>query len=508
MRRGRGRRLLREYRLPALVVLGVVAWVLGYWGFTQLDDDHAASYRALQLFTLDAGDIVEEPVPWQLQIARYLAPIVALSAAITALLAVFGEQIQLLRVRFLTRNHTVVAGLGAKGSRLAFNLHDAGSKVVVVELDRANGLIEGCRERGIPVVRGDARDPSILRKARTARARNAVVLCGDDSRNLDVVPALGTPTVFVHIDSLDLRRTLAAEALGAPRSGVTVEPFNVYDTAAAALLERFPAGPTLLLAGLAGVGESLILRAANRWHTAEPPPAVALRVIVLDHGAEAQIERLKGRFPQLTRACSLRALDDDPASSRVDLVEEGFDATYVSLESQTDGLEAALALHDRRETQGSPVVLVLESEDAGVASILSEQLGSPEGLHTFGVLDRALTPELLFRGTNELLARARHDDYLRGPGVAAEAAVPWDELNEDYKRSNRHFAADIGHKLAAVGCALRPSPLASFDELVVFSDEEVELLGRMEHDRWSEERTLTGWSPTDGPRTTPTSSIR
>lgn len=481
-----------------LIVSAVVAWGLGYWGFTELKANYAASYRALQLFALDGGDVAD--APWQLQIARLLAPLVALSAAIGALLALFGAQLQLLKIRFLTRNHTILAGLGSKGSRLAFSLHKAGSNVVVIELDRANGLIEGCRERGISVVQGDARDPSILRKARASHARSAVVLCGDDGTNLEVVAALTASTVFVHLDSLDLRRTLAAESLGAVRSAIELELFNVHDTAAAVLLERFPAGPALLIVGLVGLGESLILRATNRWHTMEPRPAEPLRVTVVDRDAENQVEQLLGRFPELKEVCSIQAVDGDPASPRLDLREKRFSATYVLLESHADGLEAALSLHDRPETRGAPVVLILDSEGGGIADILSERLGSPEGLHTFGVLDRALTPDLLFRGTYELLARARHDDYLRGEDVTPEAAVPWDELDEDYKKSNRHFAADIGRKLAAVGCTVRPSPLAGFGKILDFTEEEVERLGRMEHDRWSTERKLAGWSPTDGER--------
>ena len=504
--RSRFRPVWRAARLPVLAVLAVTAWALGYWGFTELEDDHAASYRAVQLFALDAGD-VEDPAPWQLQIARFLAPFVALFAAIGALVTLFGEQLQLLRVRYLSRNHTVVAGLGSKGSKLAFALHDAGSRIVVVELDRANGLIDGCRERGIPVILGDARDPSILRKARAFRARYAVVVCGEDGTNLDVLVALSVPTVFVHLDSLDLRRTLAAEALGVSRTPVQLELFNVYEIAAGVLLERYPSGPSMLLVGLAGLGESLILRAANSWHIQEPRPSKPLSVTVLADGAEAELEQLLERFPELAEVCSFRPVDGDPCSSGLDLGAERFSAVYVSLERQADGLEAALALNDRGETRGSPVVLVLESKEAGISTLLQERLGPPPDLHTFGLLDQALTPELLLRGTNELLAKARHDDYVRGElakGITqaeSPALVPWSDLPDGYKGSNRHFAADVGRKLAAVGCALRPAPLAAIHgERIVFSDEEVDRLGRMEHDRWSEERKLSGWSPTDGPR--------
>jgi voltage-gated potassium channel Kch len=484
-----------EVRPLALLYAAVLAWLLGFLGFRELEDDRSAYYHALQLFTLDAGD-VDDP-PMTLEVARLLAPVVAFYAAIRALMAVFREQLQVSWVQLFTRNHTVVAGLGAKGSRLASNLHDAGSKVVVVELDRANGLSEGFRERGIPVVTGDARDAGILRKARPSRARNAVVVCGDDSTNLDVVAALSAPAVFVHVDSLDLRRTLAAEALAGAHP---LEPFNVYDVAAALLLERFPSGRNTLVVGWSDLAESVILRAANAWHAADPPASEKLRVTLLDDEAELHLRRLCERFPRLRGACELTSITGSLGADR-------FTAAYVTVESDAEGLEAALALNDRPGFQGVPVVLGVESEDAGAATLLNERLGPPEDLHPFGVLDNALTPELLLSGSVEVIARLRHGIYIRDEERKGEtretnpAMAPWDELDDDYKRSNRHFAADVGPKLAAVGCALRPSPLAGLEDgRVAFTEDEVELLGRMEHDRWSAERKLAGWKPTDGPR--------
>lgn len=309
--RTRFRPVWREARLPVLAALALAAWGLGFWGFSELEDDHAAHYRAFQLFALDAGD-VHDPTPWQLQIARFLAPFVALFAAIGALFTVFAEQLQFLRVRILTRHHTVIAGLGSKGSKLAFALHRAGARLVVIELDRTNGLIDSCRERGIPVVVGDAGDKSILRKARTGRARHAIVVCGDDGTNLDVLAALTVPTVFVHLDSLDLRRTLAAEALGAAGTPVQLELFNVDEIAAGELLERFPTGPSMLLVGLSQLGESLILRAANSWHALEPRRSEPLRVTVLADDAQTEVERLLERFPELAKVCSFQAVRGDP----------------------------------------------------------------------------------------------------------------------------------------------------------------------------------------------------
>jgi hypothetical protein len=98
----------------------------------------------------------------------------------------------------------------------------------------------------------------------------------------------------------------------------------------------------------------------------------------------------------------------------------------------------------------------------------------------------------------EQLARAVHEEYVQSRlaegGHAADdpSLVSWDELPETLKASNRSQAMQMEKKLGAVGCALVPlhgREAAPFK----FTDDEVEQLARMEHDRWVDERRRSGW---------------
>lgn len=70
--------------------------------------------------------------------------------------------------------------------------------------------------------------------------------------------------------------------------------------------------------------------------------------------------------------------------------------------------------------------------------------------------------------------------------------VPWDALPEHLQETNRQQADDIGAKLQAVQCSA--APLMDWDEpLFRFPPEEIELLARMEHDRWMAAKLRDGW---------------
>jgi hypothetical protein len=70
--------------------------------------------------------------------------------------------------------------------------------------------------------------------------------------------------------------------------------------------------------------------------------------------------------------------------------------------------------------------------------------------------------------------------------------VPWEELPEDLKNSNRHQADHIGVKLRKINCSI--APLAQMDaESFEFKQEEIEMLAEFEHERWVSERSEDGW---------------
>jgi uncharacterized membrane protein len=93
----------------------------------------------------------------------------------------------------------------------------------------------------------------------------------------------------------------------------------------------------------------------------------------------------------------------------------------------------------------------------------------------------------------EHLAQALHRIYLQaaidsGETLGSRPSLrPWDELPQELTESNRAQARRIGERLAAIGCLMVPTfdPSLTF----TFTDDEVHLLARLEHERWLAERT-------------------
>ena len=97
----------------------------------------------------------------------------------------------------------------------------------------------------------------------------------------------------------------------------------------------------------------------------------------------------------------------------------------------------------------------------------------------------------------ESMARAIHERYRKNQKgkkpLDDPAMQPWESLREDLKESNRQQADQIPEKLRVIGCEILP--VTNREEIKPgFCPEQVEILARMEHDRWMAEKLAAGWS--------------
>jgi TrkA-N domain/RyR domain len=505
--------------------------VIGTIGFEEYKLEHEPErtlldsfYRTLTLFEF-AGYDVEPPLPWTLELARWAAPILIIYAILRGLIAVFRAQLQLASIRLLGHNHVVVAGLGTIGFSLAKAFRAEGYRVVVIEADEANRSIEGCRDRGISVLIGDATDPRVLAKARADRARFLIGACGDDGRNVEVEVAAdrlvgargrGNLHALVHLDDAGLWRMLKSEVIARRHArGLRLEFFNLFEIGARQLLEERPAfgpgapeegplRPHVVFAGLDGIGEALVVNIARLWQNRGPGPEESLRLTILAEDADKVCARLVARYPELEHVCELNAVS---ATLGAELQRGALalgphrpvSAVYVCVAPEGAAVEVALAVRGRSELQAAPVTVTVPDLSAGLATLLNDATRARQGIHGFGVLDRALNVDALLRGDTEILAQAKHEEYLRhelarGGHMGEKLLVPWMQLPEAFKDANRAFADGIGEKLSAAGCALVPAPLIDpRGPVFAFTEDEVEQLAVLEHERWMADKLHTGW---------------
>jgi hypothetical protein len=524
---------LRDYKWPLIGLMWAVAIALGYIGFSKHFSAIGEAcpfwhmlYLTVQLFVLESGEVLG-PANWALTVARILAPAVAIYTTIEALAIILHEQFQRFRMRFL-KDHIVVCGLGQKGLLLSRSFRESGEQVVVIEQDGGNSMLEQCREYGVMTLIGNATDSGMLRRAQVHKAKYIISVCGNDGTNAEVATRARdlvwgrkgkALSCLVHIFDPQLYNLLREREMGMGKLGAfRLESFNVFESGARVLLNEYPPfsktgkehspGPHIVVVGVGRMGESMVVNAARNWQERGNASGERLRITLIDKEAERKKESLCFRYPQLERVCELVPGQMDVKNPEFERAEFLFDCRgycdvsmiYVCLDDDSAALGAALMLRQRVRPVEIPIVVRM-THDAGLATLLPEKRHKGESfvnVHAFGLLDRTCTPDLLFGCTYEILARAIHEHYLRSEQEKGSTTqtnpsmVPWEELPENLRQSNRGQAEHIRVMLQAIGCDIAITN--DWDvQPFLFSPEEVELMAKVEHERFVEERLREGF---------------
>jgi hypothetical protein len=511
-------------RWYALAVLWVVVIVLGIGGFVQQGRESGEPrsvldtlYLTLQLATLDysggSGDM-----NWRLQIGRFVVPIMAASTVLITASVVFAGELNRLRIARAS-GHTVVAGMGDVGKRLAVAFADAGERVVVVDRDAALVAAATSADDRLRGLVGDPTDPGTLARVRVDRARRLVVAGPEDARNVRAASAAaslaGGPTrgraalrCAVQLADAELASLMRAADLDSA-GGTRLSYFSLHERAARSLLSENPpftgADDHALVIGLGRFGRSLVVALGQHWAHQHPGRRTPLTLV--DAHAGGRWAELTQRHPALAEVFVPELIDVDlawPSAAGVEalatlLTERPPTWVAVVVDDEPLALANAVFLQQRLPTGRVPVVVRMGS-GAGLGTLLESVGGGAArafpGVSVFPFLDRTCTVESVDGGIREQLAESVHEEYLTGlpdGGTGAGLQRPWADLGDDERDLSRRRVDGVVGDLAAIGCEL--APLRRWGAPAVdLTEDETALLAEREHQRWYDDRTASGWT--------------
>ncbi len=534
--------------------------VLGIWGFEDYARIHdeattliSSLYASIQLFVLHSPHLTA-PIPMPLEIARLLAVLTVGYGAILTFTAGLTRLYRVARLLDLD-GHVVVCGLSQKALLLIQEFRpsrrEAGRPraagrpperlpVVVIEQNPDHELAPAAHKAGATILYGDATDEKLLKAARVHSCRYLIAVTQSDATNAEVLVRAsrriaadggrldaGDIDCFLHVSDPEMRDLFRHHAgalrLWGGRMRVRVIGIDPFESSARLALERHPldyapitspADPRrvhLVVVHYGQMGESLLEQAAKIAHFANglppratifherdsrrPPRAALLaKHRLFDKACDVAFAELAAR--DLTLAGRLAALCAEPA-----------ELVSVAFCNPSDSWNLAQALRLRWKLGEAPnPILVRMTSRRGFTSLL-EGAGGPSplaaDLRPFGMVEDVFRREVLLDETQDALAKQIHRDFVKASGEPAAGAgpdgalLPWEELAEVYRDSNRQQADHIPVKLRALGLRCAPAD-ASRTAVAALSEAQVEILAPMEHARWCAERHLAGWAYAPG----------
>jgi len=508
---------------------GALALVLGLWGWSikapakDWTEVLNNCFRTLQLITLHFPTSFETDVPWQLQCARLLVPLVAVSATFHVLL---GGVTRPLRLAMLphTHNHVVVFG-DAQMSEAALDSLAAGARqVVAVAPLYKTARRETLEGLGLTVVEADLTQSSTFRSINLSGAAALFVVGPDDLENINLamlaVRAVGGRApdrpplaLAVQIDREDLANELDAALDGVTRQhGVRYHRLCPDRDGLRIELARY--APAFVKSDRAAPSHALVLGLKGRWEQALSQLIVALQDHPTERPALTLVLAAKEReplapwleaHPDLDLIVRIEVLDagagglPSDQDCEVCVEADGAPDLVVILLDGGDAISAALALRRPAhplQTAATPILVRQSKEDFLLAALAETSVRNRDHsrMAPFSGPIRAETVARVLDRKGDEIAMALHARYLdaarqTSPGSPAAAAA-WDDLPENLREANRAAADHIAILFASQGLSLgdRDAIRRAMDDPAL-----VDRLARIEHRRWMADRIEHGW---------------
>lgn len=482
-------------------------------------------YRTIQIFTLEGGDL-EKPIPWILHIVRFTAPSTAIMAFIMALLEIFKEQWKRLGIRRL-RNHVVIIGLGTKGKNVLDENIRKNKKVLVIENDPLNPDLESLKQSRCHHIQGNANNLDILIRARITHAESVYLLMGDDTQQVKASLLIyqlvkdsnrdkdNPVNCMVHLLKQEFLTTLRSHNLFQNiNDGLALTIFNVYENSARELFQESPPDSLgiskesnlfvqILIFGFGQAGEALALQTAITGHYLNRDTRLP-KVVIFDRLASEKEKDFLHRYPSFTDYCEFEAIPfeaNNPQliSTLLTYLEnpDALNSVVLCFDNKTNNMLLGLQIDSIENiASGYPFKVFIRTDDDEDFAKYSDKI------KPYGLPSKVCSKEVIVGGALDKMAMAVQGDYyqMRRPKPDfgdRPADVPWENLPQEYKDSNRKAADHIGVKIRGLGYVIAPEYNEEEEPdlytTVTLSKEEIEMLAQLEHVRWMAERLLAGW---------------
>lgn len=556
-------------------LLFCVSLGLGVWGvFLRLDSSIAfwprfleSLHLSLQLFTISYPDFLFHNGPnsqgiadisWQLQTARFIAPLVT----ITTLIKVFAQRLdrtmKRFRIQLFYRRHNVIFGFSLMAKLTCEDLINSGLKqIIVVDPDLDEEDQKWLIDRGIISVKSSSSESFIAGFCKTDKARYIFALDDDDSENMKVLvrsyqynrssfskesskeKRRNTTKFYIHFAEHTYRQLKFGQQFSDLSDYFEVKIVSVFDLAGKQLAKdiykkyalQIQKGKKLDICvfGFSQSGQSIVEqlirlsyfnrkqqfqitvfdedpRTWKRFVERFPIADNSLEFYAHDDQERLQILKDKICFPEIRfkdisfESAALISGEVLQSENESDVMRIGI----LTLTEASRNLAIADSLLQQKRSQFTEVFVRSDEPKSEIRHHIRKRIQEEDSLSLVPTLDEICKLEHLKEDLTEKLAMAIHSEYLREQNVTDENSQ-WPNLPENFKESNRQAALHTEIKCCLLGIyVLDLRAYQSLKETArslreVLNDpdkqEQLELLAECEHNRWTVEKLLDNWIP-------------
>lgn len=518
---------IRDFEWWIVGVLGLSSFFLAIKGFNILYTEAGIernfidfAFQSVKIFGMEFVDEFKSPLPWQLELARWMAPAVVLYTAGKTIYYFIRREFKSVLIKY-KNNHIIITSLNIKSRYLITDMLAQNEKVIVIAGIEELQDLESVEKEGAIIVDGDVTSKKFLMNIAAHRAKYFVFIDDDDETNISSAISVynflakhgkdKNQTLYTHVsDDLKLNELKELNFFeefteeNMVNSNCEIRIFSANERTSRVLFNKYSpdiftevCSPNdkqlhVALIGSKNLAQSMLIRFARLGHFAN----LQKLKITLFHDEINIVSRLERTFKHLHQLIDLEIVNEDLELFDIDKFEilhkqHPFATVYIVIED--DSLSSGvLNKLTKVETQKNlDVVLTLLNPDGILSKWYTAKKIENINLHKFNLVEESFTKDALISEKLDELAKIIHNDYLNSiekidPNKASHK--PWELLSLDFKNQNREQADHIYVKMRALGYQNNLGELFSS-----ITKEQIELLSEIEHNRWWAHMQLSGY---------------
>ncbi len=473
-----------------LVIVTIVALTLDTIGFKMMFEQNNLTgnwgdyiYYSIRVFGFDLQTpAIDTPIPWVLEIGRWLSGAVTVWAIMLAVQEIFKDKWRLLRKG---KGHIVIVGAGSKGKTLGIDWikntkdldhEDYGKLVVFIEKDKNNSNVDILKDEGAIFVFGDGSDEQVLQKAKVDKAHYFVTVTSSDATNMEIVSTLTKLSssienkikCYIHILHNEFYDFFMAKGF-ADNKKLDIKIFNINSNAARMLFsdENHLLGSNVFdssedikdsnkkvkiaIFGFGKLGESILVHALHLGHFYNGVP---LEVTVVYDDDKDENKNLLDEFE---KQYDILKPQHNGKYWNVKFIDDG----KFKDENICDYSQIIIAYEDEFESLSNLMKLLKKYNDEILSknidiSIYSNSFASTANIiqtdkdnknhtvfkqvRTFGEINKTCSYNMVVNQILDKKAEKNHYQYEELHNAVTEGwAKPWEQLDMFLKDSNRYL---------------------------------------------------------------------
>jgi hypothetical protein len=518
----------RWQSLQSLSVAG--SFLLGFWGWNVQSSPEAIAdyinnfFRTFQLITLNFPTDLQNDIPWQLQIARFMVPSITALATIDRIVGSITRPVRLFSIT-RAKDHIVICGDDQLATSALTELAtgDSEKQIVIIDPSISESRKEVLESYNLTVIIEDPMELDFFKKVNICHASAIFMILKDDISNTNLaIEALKNNKNRSKIQSPLLVGVLIAEDNLAYQLDLCLDDSTRNNNAKYHRLCPDRDGIRLEMSRRAPVfgkidkslpSHILVVGLISNWQqclmqliiaSQDQPYKKSVFTFLVSQEEEAEIEEFLKTIPELNLIVEFRYMRYGKYDL-IDLAETNSEqkaypkiTLVVVLKEGGQAISTALALRSPKNPfslTNEPMLVFRDVEDRLLQQLTTNEMQDRnlQNIIAFGGVIRKESIERALSYENDKIAVLLHEQYMSNSqnrlGDITAALREWAGLPENLRDANRvaanHFPLILEYMRLEIAPGDKPS--------AILTDEEMEKLSRIEHKRWIADRLDRGY---------------